>query len=200
MARPTARDRLIDSAEKLFAERGIGAVSLRQINLAAGQRNVAATHYHFGSKEGLIEAVIERRMEGINARRLELGEGSGGSDYIRLLARVYGDPRVRIAETFRGKYGQSVLRTEELVHEILGDLPHPIIAMRLGLATGQMIHALADWERHVHSRAGRVSAADTALYVSNLIDSIVGLLRAPLSGETRGELEARRRERARETG
>jgi AcrR family transcriptional regulator len=228
MVQRSAADRLIASAEQLFAERGIGAVSLRQINLAAGHRNVSAAHYHFGSQQRLIEAVIERRMEGINARRLalldeleeggltgdlhavvsamvcplaeQLGEGPRGSYYIRLLSRVYGDPSIRIAETFRGRHGQSVLRIEQLVHEILVELPRQIVAMRLALATGQMIHALADWERHTHGATGRVSAAETALHVSNLIDSIVGSLCAPVSQETHRELQTRRRRRGKEAG
>ena len=60
------------AAERLFAERGLDGVSLRQINQAAGCRNVAAIHYHFGSKEALITALIERHMAGINTRRLAM--------------------------------------------------------------------------------------------------------------------------------
>ncbi len=47
-------------------------MSLRQINLASGQRNSSATQYHFGTKVGLIEALFDYRMEAINARRVEL--------------------------------------------------------------------------------------------------------------------------------
>src|SRR4051794_28115321 len=53
--------RLLDAAERLIGERGVDAVSLRAIN-AAAESNVAAAHYHFGSKEALVRAVLDRRM------------------------------------------------------------------------------------------------------------------------------------------
>jgi AcrR family transcriptional regulator len=63
---------LIESAERLFAEHGIEAVSLRQVALAAGQRNHSVVPYHFGSKEGLVSAIFEWRMRHINERRASL--------------------------------------------------------------------------------------------------------------------------------
>ena len=54
------RDLLLTTAERLFAERGVDAASLRAVMGAAGT-NVAAVHYHFGSKDGLVRALIERR-------------------------------------------------------------------------------------------------------------------------------------------
>ena len=55
-----ARRSLVAAGERLFAERGIRAVSLREINKAAGQRNSSALHYHFGSREGLLRALLAR--------------------------------------------------------------------------------------------------------------------------------------------
>ena len=66
------RDKLVAAAERLFAERGANNVSLREINRAAGQKNVAALHYHFGSRRALMLAIFERRMAGINQRRLAM--------------------------------------------------------------------------------------------------------------------------------
>ncbi len=65
------RERVLRSAETLFAERGFETVSLRDITGAA-DANVAAVNYHFGSKERLIDAVIERHVVPINEQRLEL--------------------------------------------------------------------------------------------------------------------------------
>ena len=53
------RERLILAAEELFARDGLDAVSLRQVNTAAGQRNASAAHYHFGSKQGMVLALFE---------------------------------------------------------------------------------------------------------------------------------------------
>ena len=52
---------LISTAERLFAERGLEAVSLSEINRDAGQRNKSALHYHFGSRDGLLKALLEKR-------------------------------------------------------------------------------------------------------------------------------------------
>ena len=48
------RTRLLDSAERLFAERGVDGPSLRDINTAAGQRNASGVQYHFGGRAGLL--------------------------------------------------------------------------------------------------------------------------------------------------
>ena len=69
--RQSARERLIVTAERLFAQRGINGVSLREIGVAAGQRNNSASQYHFGSKAGLIEAIFALRMSAINERRVQ---------------------------------------------------------------------------------------------------------------------------------
>ncbi len=61
MKRPPAREQMILAAERLIAERGIDAVSLREIGATAGQRNNSAAQYHFGTKEGLVAAIYEYR-------------------------------------------------------------------------------------------------------------------------------------------
>ena len=65
------RERILDVAERLFGERGFPATPLRDITAEAGV-NIASVNYHFGSKEGLLAEVLERRLKPINARRLEL--------------------------------------------------------------------------------------------------------------------------------
>jgi AcrR family transcriptional regulator len=56
---------LMRAAEQLFAQQGVDRVSLREIAIAAGQRNVSAATYHFGSKRELIEAILERHSRPI---------------------------------------------------------------------------------------------------------------------------------------
>ena len=76
-----ARSALIEAAERLFAERGVEAVSLRDVSAAAGQRNHSAAQYHFGDRAGLIAAVYEARMSLVNERRaglLDRSTGAGG--------------------------------------------------------------------------------------------------------------------------
>src|SRR4051812_43123301 len=64
----TTPDRLLDAAEQLMAKAGVEAVSVRAVNALAG-RNAAAVHYHFGSKEALVRAAIERRISMLAVRR-----------------------------------------------------------------------------------------------------------------------------------
>ena len=63
------KERILDTAEGLFAEHGFPATSMRDITNAAGV-NLAAINYHFGSKESLLIAVLQRRTLPINTARL----------------------------------------------------------------------------------------------------------------------------------
>ena len=69
-SRPT-RQRILDAAERLFAQRGFHGVSIRDITGEAGV-DVALANYHFGSKQGLLEAVFTRRAIDLNDERLAL--------------------------------------------------------------------------------------------------------------------------------
>lgn len=63
------RRQIVKAAEKLFAEKGFRAMTLRDVTKAA-RVNLAAVNYHFGSKTNLMRAVIQRRIEPINTARL----------------------------------------------------------------------------------------------------------------------------------
>lgn len=74
---PTARgartrERLLDAAERLWGERGVEAVSLREIRLEAGQRNSSALHFHFGDRDGLELALAQRHVPRIAAEQERL--------------------------------------------------------------------------------------------------------------------------------
>lgn len=67
----TTKDCILDAAERLFADKGLDGSSLRDITTAANV-NLAAVNYHFGSKNGLIEAVFARHLSPMNAARITL--------------------------------------------------------------------------------------------------------------------------------
>jgi len=71
MTDTSTRDKILNAAEQLFAIQGFAGTSLRAIIKEAGV-NTAAAHYHFGSKEGVIEAVMLRRGQPVNEERLRL--------------------------------------------------------------------------------------------------------------------------------
>lgn len=90
------REALLDVAEKLFSEHGIQASSLRMITQQAGA-NLAAVHYHFGSKEGLVRAVFSRRLRPLAEERLKLLEECclEGEDGVEQVVRAFAGPVIR---------------------------------------------------------------------------------------------------------
>ncbi|MCP5067717.1 MAG: TetR/AcrR family transcriptional regulator, partial [bacterium] len=95
------KQRLLDAAEQLFAERGFDGTSMRAVTQAAGA-SVSAANYHFGSKQALLGATLRRRIEPFNRRRLELLDGleAGGAvpDVEQLMDAFFRPPFERAAE------------------------------------------------------------------------------------------------------
>jgi AcrR family transcriptional regulator len=208
----SSRLALILAAERLFAENGIQGVSLRQINEAAGQRNASATHYHFGSRDGLVSAVFEYRMGFINARRLarmealareaklsdlralvsvlvwplaeELRPRPEGNFYLRFLERTHRRPVLVTSLTDEAWLAGWRQATEALTR-LMTYLPGPIVALRLRMAAQHCISGLA-----VIEAWGSEAVADLALRVETVIDSIQAGLVAPVSFETLQALQA----------
>ena len=110
MAGEDTREKLLDAAEQLFAEHGIFGTTLRALTRSA-KVNLAAVHYHFGGKEGLLDAVVERRATAMNRERLrELEE----------LERSAGDRAPRVGDILRELQGRpvaSVSMIERLIYE-----------------------------------------------------------------------------------
>lgn len=71
MSTATTRTNILDAAERLFASRGFDGTSIRAITREAGV-NVAAVHYHFGTKEEVLRGVTDRVVIPINGTRVEL--------------------------------------------------------------------------------------------------------------------------------
>src|SRR4051794_12397827 len=91
----TTPGRLIDVASQMFATRGVDAVSIRSITRAAGV-GAAAIHYHFRSKDALLDAIIKRHstevLQDIEARAREMLESPGQPsawDFVNCVAQPY---------------------------------------------------------------------------------------------------------------
>ena len=67
----STRDTILDAAEQLFAHQGHDNTSMREITRAADV-NLSAVNYHFGSKDGLVQAVFQRRLSALNLERLSI--------------------------------------------------------------------------------------------------------------------------------
>ncbi|WP_322999119.1 TetR/AcrR family transcriptional regulator [Castellaniella sp.] len=95
------RDAILDAAEHLFAEQGHDKTSMRQITKAA-EVNLSAVNYHFGSKDALIEAVFQRRLDALNDERLRIldaleGQAAGQPLKPSAIVEAYFGPLVRHA-------------------------------------------------------------------------------------------------------
>ncbi len=115
MSRPDTKQRLLDAAERLFARQGFHATPLRDITAEAGA-NVAAVNYHFGSKEGMIEAVLARRLGPLNEERRERIEAvlraarqRGGRPEVAEVLRAFVEPTFRLLEQGPGGQNFAVL-------------------------------------------------------------------------------------------
>jgi AcrR family transcriptional regulator len=217
------RQRLIEVAERLFAERGIAGVSLREIGATAGQRNTAAARYHFGSKEGLVDAIFRYRMSPINARRLAMladfdHEGRGHD--LRALAEAYLYPLSEMlgevgrpswylrfcthaaylegtapTDLGRQEWTRGIHIVKTRVNAALAHFPPEAAADRWHLFAGYMAHALADRELMIqHGRTAHLS--ERAVFLAGLVDTAVALVAAPVSPATQVELDAARRRHA----
>lgn len=81
------REQLLDAGRRLMAEHGPYQVPLKLIQEAAGQRNASALHYHFGGREGLLQAILDQHNATVEAARREhldaIGEDATLDDLVR---------------------------------------------------------------------------------------------------------------------
>lgn len=161
--------RILDTAEELFASRGIAATSLRELTRAA-QVNLAAVHYYFGSKEALLDAVIERRAAVVNRDRLaeleRLCECAGGEPSVeeilrafilaghepnqalaergqslsRLLARIHAQKPELVEALMRKHFGQVMRRFVEALQRATPEVPAEEVTHRFRLSLGCLLH------------------------------------------------------------
>jgi AcrR family transcriptional regulator len=214
------REQLLLAGERLFAEHGFDNVSLRQINAEAGQRNSSASHYHFGSKEALINAIYEYRMECLNVRRNsmlaalppstgprpvismieiliypmveEVENAEGGRNHARFLSQLFSHPMMNLVDMWRSQFGESVGRVYYELRTALPDIPDEIFGPRFGLMWLLAVNAMADRERLSDAAASVVTYTLPVLFVSNLVDTLAGLMAAPVSAATHAEIRALR--------
>ncbi|HET9077088.1 MAG TPA: helix-turn-helix domain-containing protein [Acidimicrobiales bacterium] len=198
-------------AERLLGERGIGAVSLREIAAAAGQRNNSAVAYQFGSRQGLIEAVFEYRMARNDERRramlaamppqpgtrdlLEafflpmaesIGHDDGVSWHARFLRQVVFEPGFDVFAPGRLDVSTGLRAVITGLSHRLAHLPGPIRGRRLLQVWQMVIHSLADHEAQL---AHRAAVMPIPLLVADLVDCAEAVLVAPVSADTRRELD-----------
>ncbi len=194
------REKLLDTAERLFSERGFDATSLRHIIAEAGV-NLAAIHYHFGSKQELLDELVMRKAGPVNEERLamldraEAEAGPGGPSLEQVLAAFF-LPMARVADQ-NPRFGRLMGRiyAEGLLLPVVHRNFQPVIA-RFFPAMRQALPGLSHeefaWRVHfmigamAHTMCGRpefTSAAATEggfpQRIDYLVRFLIGGFRAP---------------------
>ena len=203
MAKPSGRKAILDTAERLFAEHGMEAVSLRSINTQAGY-SVAALHYHFGSREGLIDALIERGQGSMLSHRealLEALDAEGETDIHRIvdaLVLPFAEPilcdperglrtikffyRVYMEQGERGRIRAITQQSYRIFDRLLASaLPHigpDVLHQRWVIATELAFQGLANIEYILAGRSDDSLTSDYKRYTGQLVDFIAGGLAA----------------------
>lgn len=103
------RNRLIDVGLEMFATRGVHATPLKAIVEAAGQRNASALHYHFGSREGLLDAIIVRFNSETEDLRGEMLDSGPADPDLHQLVVAWVIPQTRQFESQQGRHFLSVI-------------------------------------------------------------------------------------------
>jgi AcrR family transcriptional regulator len=189
------KTRILDTAERLFSERGIAATSLRSI-ISEAQVNLAAVHYHFRNKEALVEALILRRAGIVNQQRLALLEAfeaaaapaapsieqileafiaptiqavSGRLHFPRFLARVLTEPAPVLTQTVGDIFRPLFYRFGEALHRARPDLPREEVFWRLVLSVSSMMFVLTAGEKVRAISNGLCDTADPGALTRRLI-------------------------------
>jgi AcrR family transcriptional regulator len=167
---------LVRAAERLFAEKGLGGVSVKEITRAAGARNESALHYHFGGLDALIKEVFASRYRDIEqarfARLVELSADKTGVGieavleasiapfmaaclqedgrlYARFCVQLATDPRFDIADLV-GEIGMPSLgMMRSMVIDRLRDIPDGVLATRMRRAFLISLVQAADYARQI---------------------------------------------------
>jgi AcrR family transcriptional regulator len=198
--RADTRAKLLTAAEQLFAERGVDAVSLREITRVAGARNVIAVQYHFDDRAGVLTAILAKHLPDVDARRhalldeieaggaptgralagalvrplaAKLADPDGGPAFLQIYAELLNrpTPQIRSAD---GEF-RSLRRWREAVEPLLDPG-----ARRLHRRLTAMIYAAVELAR----RARSAPHTDDRLFTSYLVDVVAAILTAPVSAET----------------
>ena len=189
------KTRILNAAERLFGQNGFDGTSLRDITTEA-QVNLAAVNYHFQSKDSLIDAIIERRIQPINRRRFEMLEAAGESPSVEqiaeafltpllmqdvsaavpLVGRVLSNPNLFVERVYKKHLLQVVERFSAAIGKALPELPPEERFWRLHFMAGSMSH-VSVLANVLPLMSGQ--PLDRATLIRRLVNFIAAGLRAP---------------------
>jgi AcrR family transcriptional regulator len=200
------RQRLLDAATRVLAEQGVENASLLEIARRADQRNRGAVHYHFGSRNGLVVAVLEQYADYLAQREGEMlaaarerpdddlasaiaaivrpcvqlaEEGWRGACYLQVVAELVEVPLASMDSEIAAtltKTGGEPVFA--LIHDRMPPMPEALRTERVSLLTVFILRSIADRARFADRGNGRPQL-DTETFTANLIAMSTGMLTAP---------------------
>jgi AcrR family transcriptional regulator len=205
------RDRLLYAALALFAEQGVEAVPMRLVNREAGARNNSALHYHFGGKQGLVEALVgfiqdwfeahrEGALQALESRardepitvrevlaafllpyRVLLENEPWGSDAVRFLGRMEFEADPATREVLNRYAVPAMRRVRALLVRALPELPRRLMQQRLAHCLSSIILGLADRRSLKNSYVGDAAPRDLDALIALYVDYHAAALAAPVA-------------------
>jgi AcrR family transcriptional regulator len=193
---------MINAAERLVAQRGLAALTVQAVQEAAGQRNKSAVQYHFGGRQGLVEALLATRMASASARRtsmlLALGGAPGTRELVavlvvplvesvlarrpsywaRFLIQAIGDPKTGLA-ALAAVDNQALQAAQSRLEAHLVRLPPGIRTLRVQSIFGYACVVLAAYE--VGALPPELTGASL---VTEILDACCGLVDAPATASS----------------
>ncbi|ONH32922.1 TetR family transcriptional regulator [Pseudofrankia asymbiotica] len=183
-----ARLRLLLSAERLYAENGLEAVSLRHICRAAGNGNNNAVQYHFGGERGLLEAIVSYRVPPLDQRRAELlgaaratADPLGVRELMDVLMRPLAEEARRPGSHYVGFLGRFASHPPERHPWWVGGAPAGPVGHEVSMAILDRLAAVPEPLRGLRLRH----------VVSLCLPALAGYGQSPTGGAPRGSADAR---------
>lgn len=201
------RERFIQAAQQLFAERSIDSVSLNEITVAAGQKNRNALQYHFGSRDGLLQAILDKHAEPVAVRRKAyieqakaspwsaaeasarvlvmapadyLEEHPEGIHYVKILSQLAAINSEIINPTNPSKLSfRNDAGLNSLLVDALSHLGPTEAKRRLFLVVGITFHSIADICRAATTGSDKSIFHDRNAMFEQLVSTIEALISAP---------------------
>jgi AcrR family transcriptional regulator len=201
------KERLLRTAERLFADEGIDAVSTRRISQEARQRNNSALQYHYGDREALLTALVAARMGPINRRRRallgqvdqgpqpvdltrlvavlvvpfveQLLDGERGCNYVRIAAQIFARNRAEQVLGPERPWNDAFYTTVERLRAHLSNLPRSVQDRRIRFMAGHLVQATAAAEVDLRGLSGRARLTRVRAFADDLVDYAAGALTAP---------------------
>ena len=199
-------ERILQAAERLFSERGIDGVSLREITSTAGV-NSAAAHYHFGSKDAVLAELFTRRARPIAERRAQLlgalKAGRQGRPVLEDVLRAFLQPALDLVDTpegiaFTRLRARLMFERDDVKREIMArtfdatsrmamdalaralpKLPQKELQWRFHFLLGSMVYTMARPGRIESVTKGKLRTDDPRATLEQLVRYAAAGFRAP---------------------